>query len=140
VTTIHCGAPLVLHAQALDAVTATVVDPPAAVGLKLVEPIEYAHGELAAACVTVTALPATVSVAIRSEPVFALTLSVTIPLPPLPPVPVMAIQDGTPLMFHEHPLFVVTVSVADPPPAAMGTDRGLTAYVHCGAGPPAPAS
>jgi hypothetical protein len=140
VMTIQSGAPLVLHAQSLDVVTATVVDPPAAVTLKLVGAIEYAQAEFATACVTVTVWPATVSVALRAAPVFAPMLSVTVPLPPLPPVPVMAIHDGTPLMLQEHSSVAVTVSVDDPPPASMETDEGLTTYVHCGAGPPVPAS
>ena len=36
VTVIHAGAPLVVHVHPASVVTATVLDPPAAVGLRLV--------------------------------------------------------------------------------------------------------
>jgi len=44
VTVIHAGAPVVVQVHAAVVVTATVVDPPAALGLKLVGLMLYEHG------------------------------------------------------------------------------------------------
>ena len=102
-TVTHAGAPVVLHAQPAEAVTATVVDPAAAEGLKLVGLIAYVHVvAVGAACVTVTVWPAAVNVAVRAAPVFGLTVSVTVPLP-APLAGLIEIHAGAPLTFHEHP-------------------------------------
>ncbi len=123
VTVIHDGAPLVVQLHPVVVVTATVADPPAAVGLKLTGLMLYAH---AAACVTVNDCPAIVIVAVRAAPVLAATARVTDPLPvPLPPVTV--IHAGAPLVVHAHPAAVVTATAVEPPAAVGLTLVGLIA-------------
>ena len=115
VTVIHAGAPVVVQLHAAVVVTATVVDPPAAVALKLVGLMLYVH---AAACVTVNDWPAIVSVAVRAAPVLAAAAMVTDPLPvPLPPV--MVIHAGAPVVVQVQAAVVVTATAVDPP-AAVG--------------------
>ena len=115
VTVIHDGAPVVVHVHPAAVVTATAVDPPDPLGLKVVGLMLYVHG---AACVTVNDCPAIVSVAVRAAPVFAATTTVTDPFPlPLPPVTV--IHDGAPVVVHVHPPLVVTSTLVEPP-AAVG--------------------
>jgi hypothetical protein len=127
---IQAGAPVVFQEHPVDVVTATVVGPPVAGGLKLVGLIEYVHGD---AWVTVTVCPPIVSVAVRVAavgPVFAPAVTVIVP-GPLPLVGVAESHvDGTPLTLQAQPAVVVTVTVPEPPAAAMGIDEGLAANVH----------
>ena len=81
----HAALLVVLHAQVLPAVTATVTDSPAAGELRLLGAIVNVHG--APACVTLNVWPAIVTVPVRcAVPVFAATVTATVPLPvPLAP-------------------------------------------------------
>ena len=68
-------------------------------------------GDVQAACVTVTLLPAIITLAVRAPPVLAATLNVTVPLPvPLAPEVIVI-----------HP-FVVELDQAQLPPALTVTD------------------
>ena len=70
------------------------------------------------ASVTVTAVPATVTVPEReAAPVFAAALIVTVPLP-LPLAPLWTVSHGAlPAAVHVHPLPAVTLTVVVPPAA-----------------------
>jgi hypothetical protein len=78
----------------------------------------------AACCVTDTALPAIVTVALRPTPVFASAVSVDVPL--ALPDPVTVSHDGPVDDVQAQPLCVVTVSVAEPPEAEKLTVVGET--------------
>ena len=79
----HDALLVAIHVQPAPAVTATVPDPPVALVDCELGLIEKAHG---AACVTVKVCPAIVRVSVRSAPVFAAIVKVTVPLPlPLAP-------------------------------------------------------
>jgi len=79
------------------------------------------------AWVTVTVRPATVSVPVREvSAALAATEIVTVPLPePLAPA-VTVIQDALETAVQAHPVVVVTVRLALPPPAAVDTEVGET--------------
>ena len=74
----HDALLVAVQPQPAPAVTATVPDPLVALVDCELGLIAKVHG---AACVTVKACPATVSVPVRSAPVFAAMVKFTVPLP-----------------------------------------------------------
>ncbi len=84
------------------------------------------HETTAAACVTVNVWPATVMVPVRAPPVFAATVNATDPFP-LPLAPdVTVIHASLRLAVQAQPVPVVTVTLPDPPAAAIEVFVGLT--------------
>jgi hypothetical protein len=84
----------------------------------------------AAACESVTAWPAIVSVPCRAAPALASTLTCTLPLP-LPPDET-AIHAAALLAVHAHDAVVVTViGPTEPPAAGAESVVGFTEYEHC---------
>lgn len=77
------------------------------------------------------ACPPLVTVALRLVPaVFAATLYPTDPVPE-PDDPLVTVsQEALLVALHAHPVWEVTVKVADPPPAAMELDVGVSEYVQ----------
>ena len=87
-----------------------------------------------AAWLTGNAWPAIVSVADRAPPVFASTVSSTVPLPlPLPLPLVKVIHDGSPVVDQPQPLAVETATDVGPPPAGAAWLVGFNVYVQLGA-------
>lgn len=107
-----------VHAHPVPAVTATVALPPAAAKLCVVA--EVAYVQAAPACVTVTSLPAAVSVALRAVvDVFAVALTITVPFPdPLAPLAIVNHVDDS-VAVHVHPVPTATATDIPPPAAAM---------------------
>jgi hypothetical protein len=85
----HAALLVVVQAQVLPAVTATVTDSPAAGELRLLGAIPNVQGR--PSCVTVNVWPAMVIVPVRcAVPVFAATMMPTVPLPvPVAPEPIV---------------------------------------------------
>lgn len=91
-----------------------------------------ALGIVGGACVTLTARPATVSVAVRDVvPVFAAIVKAVEPDPG--PEPVSVIQLAPSVADHAHPACVVTAIVPVPPAESSVMVRGLTVNVHAAA-------
>ena len=101
-------------------VTDSVPGPPAADAERLRGLTKKLQG---ADCVTVKALPAIRTVAVRFVvAVFAATLKLTAPLPvPLAPFTIV-IQGAPPLTAHTHPPVVVTATLPGPPAAVNACD------------------
>jgi hypothetical protein len=91
----------------------------------------YAQGAVAPSCVTVTALPATLTDPARAAPVLGAMLRLTVPLP-VRALPAVTLIHGALLTdVHEQPPVVATVSGAGAPPAAlMLTLVGATVNAH----------
>jgi hypothetical protein len=118
----HATLLLAVHVHPLAVLTCTSSTPPSAGKLLLDGEIEYVQdgggGEPAAACVTVNAPPAIVSVPVRAAPVFAATLNATEPFP-VPEAPaVTVIQVALLAAVHPHVLAADTDTVPVPPAAA----------------------
>ena len=126
------------HEQPLLVETFTLPLSPCIGTLSVVREIEYVHeaggdggggdggggdgsdggGTLAAACVTVNARPAIVSVPVRAAPPLAATLNATVPLPaPVAPA-VTVIHDALEAAVHWHVVAAATVTGVPAPPAA----------------------
>jgi hypothetical protein len=104
--------------------TVTVAEPPVAPKLSDDGLTEYEQVVVAPASVTVTASPATVTVAERLPPVFAATVTATEagPDPPGPTFTQLAPLD----VVHPQPAVVVTVTAAVPPASLKDSRPGLT--------------
>ena len=102
---IQVAVELLVHEHEVPAVTATVIVPPAAEMVWLVGAIVNVQGD-AAACDTVTAWPAIVTVPMRAAPAFAAAVIVACPdaLPPPATVSHGVLLD----VVHPHPSVVVT--------------------------------
>jgi hypothetical protein len=113
---VNQDAPLVaVHGQPVVAVTAIVPAPPLFVRLTDGGDTVNAH----AFWVTVTAIPATVSVPVRFEPVRGGTEYVTVPLPG-PDSPVVTVIEASLLTaVHAHSASVATTTEAVPPSQAI---------------------
>lgn len=121
------------HAQALVVVTVTLPDPPSADIVCAVGATVYVHGVDAAASVTVTVRPATVTVPDRGDVVrFWAMLSETLPLPvPVAPV-ATAIQPTLLVAVQVQALPDVTLIVAVPPVSDSEIAVGETEYEQVG--------
>jgi hypothetical protein len=116
-----------VHPHPVVVVTVTLAVPPPAATDALVGDTVKAH---VPACVTVTARPATVTVAVRAVvAVLAATVSCTVPLPD-PLVGATVTQLAPDVAVHPHPVVVVTVTLAVPPPAATDALVGDTVKAH----------
>lgn len=110
---------IVIHGCALEAVQAHPA-PPATFTVRL--PPEAStlcesgdtSNEQPADCVTVTALPAIVTVPVRDGPDVGATLSVTVPAP-MPVAGATVIQSALLEAVHGHPAPLATVTACDPP-------------------------
>ena len=132
------------HEQPLLVETFTLPSSPCMGTLSVIGDIEYVHegaggggagGLLLAACVTVNARPAIVSVPVRAAPVLAATLNVTVPLP-VPVEPDATVIHSTAVVavhWHVAPAETVT-GVPAPPAAAMFWLVGEIAVLHAGGG------
>ena len=78
----------------------------------------YVHGS--PAWVAVTVCPASVNVPLRDvDDVFAVAVTLTVPLPE-PPAPLVTVNHDAPLVaVHVQPVAAVTLSAALPPAATM---------------------
>jgi len=112
-------------------VTLAVPDPEDAEGLADVGATVKVQAAVAPAWITVTVLPATVSVPVRGElEVFAATLNVTVPLPfPLAPE-VIVNQEVLLVAAHVQPAVVETVELAELAAAAGLKVVGATVKLH----------
>jgi hypothetical protein len=127
---IHDGRPVTDHPHPLPAVTVRLAVPPPPGIDRLVGDTVDEHEVDAAACETLTDLPATVIVWLRDAVVaLAAIVSVTVTLPD-PLAGDAAIQDARFATVHAQPLPAVTVTGAVPPPDAIDTFVGDTPYVH----------
>jgi hypothetical protein len=81
---------------------------------------------------TLTLMPATVTLQLR--PLLVFCAAVTFAAPLKVPVPVAVTHDVPDEDDQEHPLVVVTVSVLEPPAAEKLTEVGVTEYVQGGGG------
>jgi hypothetical protein len=111
VIVIQEGVPVTVHEQAACAVS--TIDPvPEPLGSEALAGDNVASAHAFAACVTVKLLPATVKVALRSGPVLAaaVTLSVVLPVP----ASGIVIQEGLPTTGQEHVAGAVTATVEVP--------------------------
>lgn len=109
--------------QAHPAVVVTVNEPlpPAAGTVCDTGAIEYAHGNCAAAWVTVNVCPATVMVPVRGVVTeLTATVNATVPLPEPLAVPLMLIQGALLVAVQAHPPDDVTAK--DPEAPAAATD------------------
>ena len=118
-----------VHAHPVPLVTAVVNAPPAEVSVRDVG--ETVKVQPAPLCVTVTVLPATVSVPTRwAVDVFAVALKVTVPFPlPLAP-PVTLSQAALLVAVQAHPGPAVTPVVEEPAAAVSVRAVGETANVQ----------
>jgi len=108
-------------------------DPPAGAIACVPGVTENAHG--AASCETVTVRPATVTVADRAAPLFALTVNPTVPLPvPDDVSPEIFSQLALDDAFHEQSPRVVTVTEPVPPEAGIDWLDGASVKVHAAEG------
>jgi hypothetical protein len=125
-----------VQSHPLPAVTATVVDSPAAGDVRELGAIEYAHGSVAPACVTLNVWPAIVTEPVRCDvDVLVATVTVTLALPvPLAPL-VIASQFLLLDAVHVHPLSAATATTVDSPDAGDECVVGEMEYVHGGATP-----
>jgi hypothetical protein len=120
---IHDALLVVVQAQPVAAVTATVPVFPAAATLTDAGEIAGAHG--APACVTVNVDPAIVSVPVRPVTLaFAAIVNATVPGPDPDDPDVIAIQDAPLVADHAQPAATVTVLLPVPPEAATDWDAG----------------
>jgi hypothetical protein len=123
---------LAVHEQVVEAITemVSVLVLPSTV---MLVGVSVTGQEAAAAWVTVTDLPATVSVADRElVPVYVGAVAVNAPLP-LPPALTVS-HDEELLVVQVQPDEVVTLPVADPPLAPRLIVVGVTAKLQVGAG------
>jgi len=120
-----------VQAHPFGAVTVTLPFPPGAATAicRGVTPNE--HWTTAAACVIVTACPATVTVSVRAlVAVFTLAATVTVPLP-VPDAPFTIVsQDAFVEAVQAHPFGAVTATRPLPPEAATPTSSGATLNAH----------
>ena len=102
---IQVAVDVLVHEHVVPAVTVTVIVPPAAGTVWLVGAIVNVQGD-AAACDTVTAWPAIVTVPVRAAPAFAAAVIVACPeaLPPPATVSHGVLLD----VVHAHPFIVTT--------------------------------
>ena len=114
---IHDTESVAVHEQPAVVVIVTVAVPPAPAIVTLVGVTEYPQ---APACVTVTAVPATVNVPVRDEvDVFAAAAKVVLP-EPLPVAPLLIESQAALLVADQvQPVVVVTAEVCEPPDAPM---------------------
>jgi hypothetical protein len=117
-----------VHVQPACDVTVKVPELPNADGVRLKGVTAKLHG---ADCVTVTLLPATVSVAVREAVVvFGDALKPTVPLPvPLDPLTTLT-HPALLAAVHPQPAVVVTATLPDPPAAANACDAGEMLNEH----------
>jgi hypothetical protein len=118
-----------VHVQPAGAVIVTVPLPPPATMFCVAG--ESAKLQGTPACVTVTAWPPTVTVALRDAlDVLAVAVSVIVPLPePLAPL-VTESHDALSEAVHAQPEPAVSVSVAVPPPTGTLVVSGATENEH----------
>ena len=110
----HAALLVVLHAHVLPVVTATATLSPPAGDVRLVGAIVNVHG--VPACVTLNVWPAIVTDPVRcAVPVFAATVTLTVPLPVLPDPTVN--HAALLVVLHAHVLTVVTATATLSPPA-----------------------
>jgi hypothetical protein len=122
VIVIHGCALEAVHAQPAPPLTFTVRVPPEASTLCESGDTSNVHpGD----CVTVTALPAIVSVPVRDGPDVGATLSVTVP-GPAPAAGATVIQSALLEAVHGHPAPLVTATTWDPPADPAEYDSGAT--------------
>lgn len=81
-----------------------------------------------------TVLPAIDTLPVRALAVFDAIVNCTVPDPVRLPPPAKVIQLSDVETLHEQLEPVVTVTLAGPPVAPMGTDSGATVNVHWGGG------
>ena len=118
-TAIHEGASARVHEHPAPVVTVRVDGPPAAGADTEPGLTAYVHrGAVAAPCEIVKACPPIVTTPERAPPGLAAIVSVTVPLPVPPGVPLMVIHAELLTADHEHPAPAVTVTVAVVPDAA----------------------
>jgi hypothetical protein len=101
---------LVVHVHPVCVVTVRFAEPAVALNVNDVADSVKLHGGCAF-WVTVTGMPATVTVPVRSAPVLGLTEMVAVPVPVLPAVTV--IQAAPELVLHPHVASVDTVRDAE---------------------------
>ena len=122
VTVIHEMLLAAVHVQPFVVVTPTDCPVTADAATDIVSGLTVnEHGCVTPGCVTVTVVPATVSVPFLELPVFAGTLKVTVPLPVRLAPAVMVIHDVAVLAVQLHDAVVVTVTerVVLPPTGAL---------------------
>ena len=123
----HAALLVVLHAQVLPVVTATATLSPPAGDVRLVGAIVNVHG--APAWVTLNVWPAIVTDPVRcAVPVFAATVTLTLPLPVLPDPTVN--HAALLVVLHAHVLPVVTATATLSPPAGDVRLVGAIVNVH----------
>jgi hypothetical protein len=131
VTVIQAALLDAFHAQPALVVTVNEPLPPVASMDCDTGAIAYAHGVVAAACVTETTCPAMTMVADRElVSVFCATVYVRLPLPVPAPVPEMVIQVALVNELQLQPAPAVTVTDALPPAAGSDCDVGVTLNVQ----------
>jgi hypothetical protein len=122
---IHEAAEVAVHPHPVAVVTVTLCVPPVPGSDAVVGDTLKVHAA-AAACVTVTACPATVTVAERGCAVgFAPIVRVTVAVP-LPLAGATETQDALALADQGQPAEAVTVMLDVPPPLAMAALVGAT--------------
>jgi hypothetical protein len=130
----HGALDVATHAHVgVEAVTVTVPVPPSAVTFAVVGEMVNVHdggGGGVPDCVTVTVRPASVTVADRSAPLLAATVSVTL-VSPLPLV-ALSVTHGTPLdaVHAQLPCAASIRTIALPPDAPIVTVVGATVNVQ----------
>jgi hypothetical protein len=118
---------LVVHAQSVAAVTPTVAVPPAASAATCSGAIAYVHPP---SCLIENVRPAAVTVPVRSGPVFAATVRLTVPFPePAAPLPT-AIHGALLVAVQAHPPVVCTSKVRVPPAAGTSLPAAESANVQ----------